>query len=101
MLKIRTHKDAFKAYLAPEKYEQETSCSFCDHVGSKSCSTCVVEFYCCSDATGWPLLSDDDERKVIRYLLRNLKKWGRREIERLARKKAIALGYKFERRRNE
>ena len=103
MLKIRTHKDAFKAYLAPEKYDHD-GCVFCYHT-DYSCDKCVVEFYCYWKSEigpyEWPDIPDEDRAKIIRYLLRTCKKWGRSEIERLARKKAIALAYKFERRRND
>jgi len=98
MLKKKTHKDAFKAFLAPEKYE-ESSCGFCDEVWG-NCDDCAIQFYCergYSDINGvrWPTISFKRKREIIRYVLRYCRKWDQASIERVARKKAIALGVKI------
>lgn len=94
MLKIRTHKDAFEAFLAPEKY----GCVFCDGPHTR-CNLCPVFFYCCRQPINgftWPDISRSHKREIVKYIIRNCQKWSLKNIERVARKKAIALGYAFE-----
>ncbi len=100
MLKIKTHKDAFKAFLAPEKYGLDKwTCAFCE-APKHNCGKCVVEFYC-DDGNEpdfpfvWPHIERPDRIKISRFVLRNCKTWRRENIERVARKKATALGYEF------
>lgn len=98
MLKIRTHKDAFKAFLAPEKYDAAGDCVFCI-AANDDCAKCTIGFICGHQWDFpfiWPAILIPDKSTIARYILRTCKDWGRKNIERVARKKAIALGYKFQ-----
>ena len=94
--KIRTHKDAFQAYLAPGKYgiDPEESCVFCQlknnryGTGLSTCSKyCSVQPAC--------IVVDDgaEQKKLIRYVLRYCKEWRVKNIRRLVIKKMEAMGY--------
>lgn len=104
-MKIKTHRDTFEAFLAPDKYEYR-HCPFCEFMTDTNdgdCNKCPVEFYCDDSGVAvfpfvWDYIEPGDKVKIIRYVLRNCKNWRRENIERVARKKAIDLGYKFKKR---
>ena len=93
---MRTHEDAFKAYLAPEKYEVDDDeiCVFCQlkHskglVGTDTCATdCAVDPACGAG------MDTDDDYELVRYVLRYCKDWRVKNIQGLVRKKVKAMGY--------
>ena len=97
MKKIRTHKDAFQAFLAPAQYEidDEEECVFCQldtvrHPGE----LCSCEKYC----SVWPACDKpnyQDKFKLVRYVLRYCKDWRIGNIRRLINKKLKAMGYEL------
>jgi len=94
--KIRTHKDAFRAYLTPEKYEidPEESCVFCQLKNNNYNRGFIACEKYCSVASACIVVDDGaEQKKLIRYVLRYCKEWRVKNIRRLVIKKMEAMGY--------
>lgn len=93
---ILTHKDAFKAFLAPGKYEVDLgeSCVFCQlkrTKGGARADSCIP--YCSVHKACSSISYDGDQKKLVRYILRYCKNWRIENIQRLLIKKMKAMGY--------
>ena len=95
MKKIRTQKDAFKAFLAPEKYEinENEACVFCQLKHARGISCCESCTPYCSVDPACSVIEFRDEEKLVRYVLRYCKDWRLKNIQRLVIKKVKAMGY--------
>ena len=96
-LKIRTHKDAFKAWLAPDKYEidYKEDCVFCQLKHRKQNATCFTNCSVHLACLYRDELSTTEKKDIAQYVLRHCKNWRVENIRSIIKERMKVMGCEF------